>query len=302
MKKLLLSLLIFICPLLSACGTPGTDSGKLQIIATLFPQYDFAREICGDKAEITLLLPAGMDSHSYEPAPADIIKISEADLFLYTGDNMEPWAARLTENVTGKITDVSEGVALLSGNAIHTHTDHDHAEETTDPHIWTNPQNAMVMVENICTAVSTLDPENAAYYKENAARYKETLSALDKEIETAVKSGTRQKIVFGGHFAMRYFTDRYDLSYEAAFDSCSGEAEPSPAVLTHIIEEIRAESIPAVYYEELSTPRTASLIAEETGAEMLLLHSCHNLSKEEQGETYLSLMRKNLENLKIGLN
>lgn len=303
MKKRIAALLLSLLLLsLCGCGAPQTQSDTLRITATLFPQYDFAREICGDKAEITLLLPAGMDSHSYEPSPADMITVSEADLFLYTGNSMEPWAATLAESVTGQITDVSEGVRLLSGEDVHSHAVHSHAAADTDPHIWTNPQNAMVMVENICRAVCTLDPENAAFYRENADRYATALAALDADIANAVKSGQRKKIVFGGHFAMRYFTERYGLSYDAAYDSCSGEAEPSPSALAHIIEEMKAENIPVVYYEELSTPRTAELICAETRAEMLLLHSCHNLAPEEAGETYLSLMRKNLENLKIGLN
>ncbi|MBQ7032348.1 MAG: zinc ABC transporter substrate-binding protein [Clostridia bacterium] len=303
MKKRTVSfLLAFLTLCLCSCGAPQQKSDILQITATLFPQYDFAREICGNRAEITLLLPPGMDSHSYEPTPADMLTLSQADLFLYTGDTMEPWAATLADSVNGQITDVSEGVRLLSGEDIHAHVEHSHAAADTDPHIWTNPQNAIIMVENICSAVCGLAPENAEFFRKNADAYIEELTQLDADIDAVVKSGRRKKIVFGGRFAMRYFTERYGLSYDAAYDSCSGEAEPSPSVLTHIIAEMKAEGLPAVYYEELSTPRTAKLIAEETGAKMLLLHSCHTLAPEEAGETYLSLMRKNLENLKIGLN
>lgn len=300
MKKIL-PLLLCLC----LCGCKGispNQNGRLQIVASLFPQYDFAREICGDKADITLLLPAGMDSHSYEPTPRDIVTLSEASLFLYTGENMEPWAARLSENVKGQILDVSKGVTLLDGGNIHHAKTQESASASTDPHIWTNPQNAIIMVDNICAAVCSLDPDNAAFYTENANRYKNELSALDAEFESVVKNGKRTKLIFGGHFAMRYFTHRYGLTYESAFDSCAGEAEPSAQTVMHLIEHIREEQIPAVYYEELSTPQTAKLLADETGTQMLLLHSCHNISKEEQNETYLSLMKKNLENLKIGLN
>ncbi len=301
MKKLILPLLV--CFLFCGCTfLPKADDGRLQIVATLFPQYDFAREICGDRAEIMMLLPPGMDSHSYEPTPQDAVKISQADLFLYTGSVMEPWADKLSENVQGQLLDVSEGVSLLSGDDIHHSVGLSHAEDTTDPHIWTNPQNAAIMVDTILNAVCALDPGNAAFYTENAENYKGKLRKVDEDIEAAVKGGKRQHIVFGGHFAMRYFVNRYNLSYIAAFDACSGETEPSPSTLVTIIESMQREGIPAVFYEELATPRTASLIAEETGAKMLLLHSCHNISKEETGETYLSLMYKNLENLKIGLN
>ena len=301
MKKLIIPLLL--CFLLCGCGTlSAPEKERLQIVATLFPQYDFAREICGDKAEVYLLLPPGAESHSYEPTPKDIVKISESDLFLYTGNMMEPWAEKLSANSANGKTDVSSGVSLLSGDHMHETHEEFHASETTDPHIWTNPQNAKIIVDNIVKAVTEKDPENAAFYIDNANAYKEKLDSLDRAIEEAVRSGERKHIVFGGHFAMRYFTNRYGLSYTSAYDACGGEAEPSPQVLIELIETMKKDGIPAVYYEELSTPRVASLIAEETGAEMLLLHSCHNVGKGEENETYLSLMQKNLENLKIGLN
>lgn len=304
MKKFVavISLFCLCFTLLVGCDAPRKKNESLQIVATLFPQYDFARILCGDKAEVTLLLPLGTDSHSFEPTPQDMIRVSDADLFLYTGDTMEPWVAGLARNASGMVVDVSEGVALLDGGDIHSTSSHSHHEADTDPHIWTNPQNAVIMVKTICDALCALDMDNAPFYKENAERYTKELLALDAEIEEVVKAGKRQKIIFGGHFAMRYFTHRYGLEYETAFDACNGETEPSPAVLAHIIETMQNDTIPAVYYEELSTPRTAAIIAEETGAQMLLLHSCHNLAPEENGETYLSLMRKNMENIKIGLN
>ncbi len=300
MKRLfaLFTLLLF----LTGCAGNGETQGKPSLVATLFPQYDFAREICKDKMKITLLLPPGADSHSYEPTPSDMVQIKNADAFLYTGENMEPWAKKLSENTGGAIVDVSRGAKLLSGEDIHSHEKHENAHLSTDPHIWTNPQNAIVMVKNICAAVCDVDPENAPFYTENAKVYIEKLENLDRAFEEVVSCGKRKKIIFGGHFAMRYFVDRYDLTYRAAYDACDGNAEPSPAVLIELIREIKEESIPAVYYEELSTPRTASLIAEETGAKKLLLHSCHNIGREDRNETYLSLMEKNLENLKIGLN
>lgn len=301
MKKLIIPFLF--CFLLCGCnGLFQKKNERLTIVATLFPQYDFTRAICGDKADITLLLPPGMESHSYEPTPKDVAKISDADIFLYTGSQMEPWAEKLAENVTGIKLDVSEGVPLLRGDHVHeTHAEKE-AEATTDPHIWTNPQNAKIMVDNILKAVSEKDPANAQFFAENAAAYKEKLDALDRSFAEAVQNGKRKQIVFGGHFAMRYFVERYGIRYASAYDACNGEAEPAPSVLIELIESMKKENIPAVYYEELSTPRTATLLAEETGAKMLLLHSCHNIGKGEENETYLSLMYKNLENLKIGLN
>ena len=300
MKKCIL--LFMACLLLSGCNVSAPEQDdKLQIVATLFPQYDFAREICGDKAHITLLLPPGADSHAYEPTPSDIVTIASADLFLYTGDDMEPWASRLTENVSGEMVNVSIGTTTVSVN--HTHdAPSAHAHADTEPHIWTNPQNAIRMTENILEAVCKKDAAHKDYYCQNASSYIEKLTKLDADFEQAVKNAKRKTLYFGGHFALRHFTERYGLSYKAAFDSCSGEAEPSAQVLTDIIDTMRQDSIPVIYYEELATPRAAEMIAEETGAKMLLFHSCHNISSSESGETYLSLMQKNLENVKIGLN
>ncbi len=301
MKKLLLPLLL-LSVFVGGCGPEVSETEKFQIVASLFPQYDFAREICGDRADVSLLLPPGTDSHSYAPTPADMVQIGSADLFLYTGDVMEPWAMRLSKGAGAAYADVSAGIRLLRSGDIHAHTAAASGEAAVDPHIWTNPQNAIIMVKNICEAICEKDPENADFYRENAARYTDELSALDREIETIVSEGKRREMVFGGHFAARYFTERYGLSHLSAFDSCSHEADPSPQTLVHIITEIKEKEIPAVFYEELSTPRTARLIAEETGASLLLFHSCHTVSKNESHETYLSLMRKNAENLRIGLN
>lgn len=300
MKRILLFFLP--CLLLFGCTPETPETAELKIVATLFPQYDFAREICGDKAEVSLLLPPGTDSHSYDPAPKDVLLLQNADLILYTGSAMEPWADKLLKNTPSHVTDVSEGIPLLSGDHIHESHVHEKAENGTDPHIWTNPQNAILMAENIFNAVSLLDPENRDYYQKNLAAYTDKLSALDMAFETLVATSEKKHIIFGGHFAMRYFTERYGLTYTAAFDACGGEAEPSPALLMQIMDTIKKENLGAVYYEELSTPKTAHLIAEETGALPLLLHSCHTLSKDEMNETYLSLMQKNLENLKIGLD
>ena len=154
MKRILLLLLSVF--LLSGCMPAAKKNDTLKIVATLFPQYDFAREICGDTAEISLLLPPGTDSHSYDPTPQDILRLQEADLVLYTGDEMEPWAKQLVDNASGRVIDVSEGVSLLSGDHMHESRHHEEASESTDPHIWTNPQNAIIMAENILKAVKQL--------------------------------------------------------------------------------------------------------------------------------------------------
>lgn len=313
MRKSLVTLLTSALCLMLLAGCAQTVEKKenqkqVHIVATLFPQYDFARQIAGDKAKVSLLLPAGVESHSYEPTPADIIAINQADLFVYTGEAMEPWAKSIIDGVSGggKVLDISSGITLAQEGEHHDHeTPEEHAEHGGfDPHIWTSPRNALVMVDNLAEALGQVDAENTAYYKENAMRYKEELEALDADIAKMVDQAEGKEIFFGGRFALHYFAERYGLTSHAAFDSCSSETEPSARAVADIVDEMREKKIPVIYYEELTDPKVARMIAEETGAKPLLLHSCHNVSKEEleNGATYLSLMRQNLQNLKEGLN
>ncbi len=291
-----------------------TETERIQIVATLFPQYDFARQIAGDKAEVRLLLPPGIESHSYEPTPSDMVKISESDLFIYTGRYMEAWSHKIIESMKDSgsksmVLDVSRGIELVRAEDGHRHEDEDddgHEPERKhlyDPHIWTDPMNAKAMVNNISEALSAIDPANEEYYESNASEYCGKLDSLDKEFRAVVSAGRRDEIVFGSRFALFYFVKRYGLDYEAAFDSCSSETEPSTRTMAGLIKEIREEKIPVIYYAEIEEPKVAKFLSKETGAKMLLLHSCHNLTREElnSGATYLSLMKQNLENLKEGL-
>lgn len=296
--------------LFAGCGAqlPARDDGRIEVVATLFPQYDFARQIAGERADVTLLLPPGVESHTYEPTPADIIRINQADIFLYTGAYMEPWAQKLIEGLDGdvQVIDVSAHVLLEEENHEgHHHEGRDHGEHGGfDPHIWTDPQNAKVMVDNIASALSAADPAGSGVFMTNAAGYKAKLDALDETIMEIVETAEHREIVFGGRFAMRYFAERYGLTWTAAFDSCSGETEPSVRAVAQIVDNIRRNHIPVIYYEELTDPKVARAIAREAGAQPMLLHSCHNVSKDElaAGATYLSLMEQNAENLKRGLN
>lgn len=295
----------------------SSDNGKIQIVATLFPQYDFAREIAGDKANVKLLLPPGVESHSFEPAPSDIIKIKDADLFIYTGQYMEVWTHNILKGATGSdsnvtVLDVSKGIELDTISEVEAQlkeSGHEHEgilenDHLYDPHIWTSPVIAKKMVTNISDSLCRLDPDNEEYYKANAQRYIAELDALDGEFRSIIENSVRKEIIFGSRFALYYFAKEYGLTYEAAFDSCSKETEPSAKTIAHLIEEIKDKNIPVIYYGELTEPKAAKSISEETGAKMLLLHSCHNLSKDEfeKGETYLTLMKQNAENLKEGLN
>ncbi len=313
MKKRIISLFlsIILIPTLCACTAPQvrqTDDRKPKITATVFAHYDFARRVAGDLADVSLLLAPGIEVHTYEPSPSDIVKINDSDLFVYTGALLETWAEGIIKNLdeSTHVLDISEGVELLSAandNYAHNHTDHEAHIYNYDPHIWTSPANAVVMVKNIAAKLCEIDPGNADKYQFNAQEYIGELMSLDNDFADMTDSAEKKKIMFGGRFAMLYFTDRYGLDYKSAYDSCSSETEPGAKLIAEIIDEIKAENIGAVYYEEMSNHIIADQIAAETGASALLLHTCHNVSREEldRGETYVSLMRRNLENLKKGL-
>ena len=182
----------------------------------------------------------------------------------------------------------------------HDHSEGDGHNHTYDPHIWTSPKNAMIMVNNILEALCEVDPENADYYKDNANAYLAELEELDHELKDVVANAKRDTIYHGGRFAMQYLTNQYGIHYVSA----PFEAEPSAALVAQMIKEIKEQNISVIYYEELVDPKISQMISDETGAKMLLLHSCHNVSKEDfnNGVTYLSLMKQNVENLKVGLD
>lgn len=300
----LLSCVFIIC----GCSIKSTESKeqKLKVTASLFPQYDFARQIAKDKADINLILPPGTESHSFDPSPTDMMKILNSDVFLYTGKDMEPWAEKIISSVQNNslsVVDVSKGIPLFENFHHHDDTNHKH-QHKYDPHIWMDPTLAVKMVENIESELCAKDPQNAEFYKKNAAKYKVELLSLDKQIEEAVKNSKRKSIVFAGRFAHLYFINRYGLEYKAAFDGCSAESEPSVKRISKIISFINENKIPYVYYEELTEPKIANSLTEQTGTRALKFSTIHNITKEqmENGVTYIDLMKENLHNLKLGLN
>lgn len=286
------------------------EGGKLTIITTLFPQYDFTREIVGDRARVVLLIDPGIESHTYEPTPGDIIEINKANLFIYTGKYMEPWAEKIIESIdTSKvdILDISKNITLAKAEE---HEEEDHQEEKDehhheyDPHIWTSPINAITMVNNIVATLKELDPNNGDYYNSNGEAYINKLKELNEEFTEVMEEGKRKEIIFGDRFALYYLAKEYNIEWKAAIDSCAEDADPSPKVMTELVKEIKDKNIPVVYYAEMSNKKVAKALCDETGAKMLLFHSCHNVTKEEfeEGVTYLQLMKQNLENLKAGVN
>lgn len=322
MKKIISLLCAFAISVLSFCGcSTNTDqTDKLRIVTTLFPAYDFARNIAADNAEVTLLLPPGVESHSYEPTPKDIVEIQNCDIFIYNGGESESWIDNILDSLdcsqfrTVKMIDSAKNL-LEEDEAYDTdgdHDDHEHNhdhehegdEVEYDEHIWTSPVICIDICKAIEAAISSADSKNSAEYRQNLDSYNSELELLDKSFKEAVEGGKRDEIIFGDRFPFKYFADRYGLEYYAAFPGCSSQTEPSAATLARLIEKTNEDKIPAVFYIEMSNHAVADTISQETGARTLMFHSCHNLTRDEMnaGETYISLMNKNLENLKIALN
>lgn len=297
--------LIILVSAFSGCGQKDLDTEKLNIVCTLFPQYDFTRYITDDLANVSLLLPAGTESHSFEPTPTDIIKISGCDVFICIGNEMETWVDSVMSDIDETKTTVINVTDCL-GLTVSSHS-HDHENESADgvdPHIWTNISTAIDIVELIRDVLMERDPVNSKAYAENAGILISKYADLDLRIRDTVSSSNKKEIVFAGRFALRNFTEEYGLDCITAFDSCTEESEPSASRIAEIIDTVNRNDISVIFFEELKEPKTARAIAEDTGAEIRCFHSCHNLSKEdfENGETYLSLMERNLTYLAEALN
>lgn len=305
------AILITACVLAGCVDTTNTDSGKLRIITTIFPPYDFARTITGDKAEVSMLLKPGMESHSYDPTPQDIINIQNCDLFIYCGGESDKWVDEILSS--GKkpemvlvmmdcVNAVEEELTEGMTGEEEEHGDSDEVEY--DEHIWTSPVNAKLITEAISKAVCKLDDKNAKAYKDNTESYLKKLDSLDQGYRNTVDRAKRKTVVFGDRFPFRYLCDEYDLKYYAAFPGCSSETEPSAATISFLIDKVKEESIPVVFTIEFSNGKVADTICDASGAKTLLMHSCHNLSADdmEAGETYVSLMNRNLTNLREALN
>lgn len=294
------------------------ENGNLKIVATLFPDYSFAKELAKD-ADVTLLLPPGVDSHTFEPGPDDMKLLKEADLVIYTGDYMEEWFKKIRESLAldeNKIVDASKGIELIkSGHDEDEHDEHDEDEDDEhdehdhhhhhlyDPHIWTSPKLAKVMCENIYEGLAKVDRENESTYKKNLDAYLKELDKIDEAFTAVVSESKDATMYFSSPFALKYFARDYKINARSIYQTCASDSEPSAKDMALIIDEMKERDAKVIYYEELTDPKMAREIANETGAEPVLFHSCHNLSKDDFGKglTYLEIMKNNVEALRKGL-
>ena len=266
-----------------------SEDDKMKIVVTSFPQYDFARAVAGDKANIQMLIKPGVETHSYEPTPDDIQKIQNADLFIYTGGENDH------DNEEGHNHDHDEDE----------HDGHNHSSTDIeyDEHVWTSPLNAIKIVKKINAELDKIDSKNADTFDNNAEKYISEIKDIDSQIRDIVKHAKRKTLVFGDRFPFKYFVEEYGLDYKAAFPGCSDEMEPSAETVSYLVNFIRKENIPVVLYVELSNQKVADTLANETGTKTMCLNSAHNLSQQDfdKGVTYVSIMKENIKTLKAAL-
>ncbi len=314
MKKIIIVFMVFLLTVsFSACKKSNENEENTQynldIVTTIFAPYDFARQITGGKASLTMLLPPGAESHSYEPTPLDIIKIQNCDIFIYVGGESDEWIKDILESMdTDKIKiitlmDCVETVEEKIVEGMEEEEEENENEQELDEHVWTSPKNAKLIVQKISEILCETDTENAKSYSENTSAYINELDNLDKKFQNIVDSASRHTIIFGDRFPFRYLADLYGLEYYAAFPGCSTETEASAKTIKFLIDKIKDEKIPVVFHLELSNKKITETIKESTGAEVLLLHACHNISKTDfdSGIGYMELMNQNAENLKEAL-
>jgi zinc transport system substrate-binding protein len=324
MKKItaLLLALFMLVGVLAGCGKQNdtNQTDKLSIVTTIFPEYDWVREILGDKAdnaEITMLLDNGVDLHSYQPTADDIVKISDCDLFIYVGGESDEWVEDALRNAANRNMKVINLLEVL-GDSVkteeivegmqeeeHEHEDaeeHEHEEEA-DEHVWLSLKNAKMLVRVISKALQELDPDNKDIYAANADAYVKKLSALDAEYQAAVDAASNKTILFGDRFPFRYLVDDYGLRYYAAFVGCSTETEAGFETISFLAKRVDELKLPCVLTIEGAQHKIAETIVRNTTAKnqrVLTMDSMQSTTSKDvkNGTTYLSVMEKNLSVLK----
>ena len=316
MKNKLLSILFVIIILISASSCVKTEekNGNISIVTTNFALYDFARAAAGDTANVRMLLAPGSESHDFEATLADIASISSADLFVCVGGESEDWVNDVFSALGNDLPETfyaldevetfdEETIEGMKSDEKDEKDEEDGAPEV-DEHVWTSIGNAITLVDALAEKIAALEPESAETVFENARAYTEKLGEIQKKLLDVTAKSARKTRVVADRFPFRYMVEETGLDYYAAFSGCTSATEPSLSTVNYLIEKINSEKIPAIFVIEFSDRKTASMVADETGCEILTLHSAHNVSKEDfaAGVTYADIMEKNIEALKTALN
>ena len=315
MKRIICVVAVVTAIVCMMCGCksellPKTD--KLNVVVTAFVHYDFVKQIAGDTAEITMLLKPGNEMHTYDPSVSDIAKISACDVFVYTGGESDTWAKSILESAKNENMRVVSFTEICPaqlcedvsfGTAGETNT-HDHHNHNYDEHVWTSPVNAQKLAKEIYNTLCEADKENAQMYTENYHGFDSELKKIDEILRGIVSASKRKAIVVGDRFPFAHLAKEYGLEYSAAFPGCSSETEPGAKTVAILSQKVRNEKIPVVFTVEFSNKKVANNIVTGTDAEILTLHSCHNVTYDEflSEITYTELMAQNAENLRKALN
>ena len=303
-----LSALVCACTLslslLTGCGTQPADTaagdGRLRVLTSFYPMYDFACKIGGDCIDVTNMVPSGTEPHDWEPSTNDLKNLEKADVFIYNGADMEPWADDLlvSRSDTLHVVEASENVELRTTDGEHEHAhehegaDHHHGD--FDPHVWLDPENAKIEMEAIRDALCAADPENSTVFQSNYEKYAAELDALDAEFREKLAPLPNRTIVVA-HEAFGYLCDAYGLT-QVGIEGLSPDSEPDPGRMAEVIDFVRDRSISTIFFEELVSPKVAEAIASETGAQAKMLSPLEGLSDEQvaAGADYFSVMHDNL--------
>lgn len=286
-----------------SCGEVERSTGKISVVTTIFPYYDFARSVSKGTCYVDMLLKPGSDVHSFEPTPSDILKIRNADLFIYNGGESDEWVDSILES----LGDTDKPVVMKMTDYVKSLTEMDadhHAEDEEDEHIWTSLDNAKTLVSKISDEVSKLDSKNKSIYHRNGLDYIEKISKVQSEIENNVNSSKSKKIVVGDRFPLLYFATEFSLDWECAFPGCSTETEPSLDRLSKLTDTIEKDKIKTILKLEMSENKVADTLADETNTKVRTFYSAESVSKEDFANniTYVDLMERNNNALKEALS
>jgi zinc transport system substrate-binding protein len=291
----------------TACGRTAekpTQQAGLTIFASFYPMQFLASEIAGDKAKVISLVPAGVEPHDWEPKPKTLAELQKADMLVYNGAGMEIWLENLLPSIEKagvKTVNTSQGLELIPFKAENAEENNKNVRLAYDPHVWVSPVNYKQQAHNVLNALIELDPANEEYYKSNYNKLAEKLDKLDNDYRQAVKQFT-SKIFIVSHSAFEYLAKEYGLT-QVPIRGVSPEAEPSPAKIAELVQISRDNNMKYIFFESLVSPKLSQAIANEAGIQTLVLNDGQGITEEQmkQGENYITIMYKNLENLKKAL-
>jgi zinc transport system substrate-binding protein len=302
-KIFLFFLVLFIILVIFGFQAQNLDASKrIRIVTSVFPLLEFAEAVSGERGEVSLLLPPGAEIHTWQPRPSDIIRLSSADLFIYIGEDLEPWLHDLLKSVKNpslRVLEASQGIPMIDEEGI-AHSENEHGAH--DPHIWLDFKNDQMIVDKIAAVLSEMDPGGSSIFEKNASAYKGKLRGLDQKFKDGLKDCDHGTIILGGHAAFGYLARSYNLRQISVY-GLSPDSRPTPKKLIEVMELAKKYRIKAIFFEAYVSDELARLLAEEVGARILVLNPGANLTKEQlkSGKTFFDIMEENLENLKDGL-